>query len=85
MTSKATIKCGRFTYEIKKGDKLLDNGACLQFLPKDNSILPFRDWFTARSAKVSKKEFKRVTKEYNFRIYRDSSWDKLIYYVYQGK
>ncbi len=34
-----TIKIGRTEYEIKKGDYILDNGACHQFCSGDNRSL----------------------------------------------
>jgi riboflavin synthase alpha subunit len=40
MTMK-TIKIGRKTYEIKPGDYILDNGACLQFVAGDKRGLKF--------------------------------------------
>jgi hypothetical protein len=55
------IKCGRYEYELKDGDYILDNGACYQFCPKDNSLLPWGTWHRVGAVGVSKKEFARIT------------------------
>ena len=58
------IKSQRNVYPIKDGDCLWFNGAVYGFQPKDNSILPMRGFHKSRSESISKKEAKRVLKEY---------------------
>lgn len=47
-----TIKCGRIVYELKKGDTIMDNGACLQLISRRVRI-----GFNSYSPTVSKKAF----------------------------
>ena len=74
------IKCGRHEYELKDGDRLLDNGACLQFIPKDNSILPFKMWSRASTAIMSKKEFARIISMPNITLFIKE--ETLKYYIW---
>ncbi len=38
------IKIGRETYEVKKGDYILYNGACYQFIAGDKRTLKQKGW-----------------------------------------
>ena len=38
------IKIGRETYEVKKGDYILYNGACYQFIAGDKRTLKHKGW-----------------------------------------
>lgn len=38
------IKIGRETYEVKKGDYILYNGACYQFIAGDGRTLKHQGW-----------------------------------------
>lgn len=62
------IKKGKKEYPVKAGDCILDNGACLQFVPKDNSILPWSDWERNTSIIISKKAFKEFIKDENVKL-----------------
>ena len=76
------IKCGRYTYQLREGDYILDNGACLRFTPKDNSELPFGEWHRATSVKVSKKEFNRLVLSTNWQIKMNT--DRILtYYIWK--
>ena len=77
------IKCGRYEYELKDGDCLLDNGACLQFIPKDNSILPFGEWHRETGVYVSKKEFQRIIALPNIIKKKSKEYPSSIYYVWK--
>jgi hypothetical protein len=61
-TGTVKIKCGRHEYELKNGDYILDNEYCYQFIPKDNSLLPFDRYDKKTSVIVSRGEFKRLIK-----------------------
>lgn len=78
---KMKIKCGRHEYELKEGDYILDNGACYQFIPKDNSLLPCGKWERLSSVRVSKKEFNRIIVHQNFKI-KIGSISKMKYYFW---
>lgn len=55
------LKVGKKSYTIHAvTDYFLDNGACVMFFPKDNSVLPFREYRRDTNANVSKKEWKRL-------------------------
>ena len=38
MEEKYTIKCGRQTLELKKGDTIMDNGACYQLITRTRTV-----------------------------------------------
>jgi hypothetical protein len=75
------INKGKKQYPIKIGDKILDNGVIFMFIPKDNSILPFGEWYRKSSLTISKKEVKRIFKIGKFKSYKVET---LIYYVFEG-
>jgi len=77
------IKCGRHEYELKIGDCMLDNGACYQFCPKDNSELPWGTWHQFSSVKISKKEFKRLIKLSNWEIRQSKQYSFCTYYYWR--
>jgi hypothetical protein len=51
------LKIGRFTYNITKGDKFLDNGACVQLLTQSKERV---EWGHRQNPILSKKAFKEV-------------------------
>lgn len=55
-----TIKIGRKTYEIKKGDYILYNQACYQFVTGDRRILKFRGWTGHTSLVIPKARLKEI-------------------------
>lgn len=77
------VKCGRNTYILEKGDYVLDNGACLQFITKNKDRLPFGKWQRVNSVRVSKKEFKKFLKLPHTLLTKRNG--ELKYYVYTGK
>ena len=62
------IKIGRGTYEVKKGDYILDNGACMMFHAGDNRVL-HREKFNIYSylvipkSTIKKLDFSSFTKK----------------------
>lgn len=73
---------GKKSYPIKKGDYLLDNGACCMFKPKDNSILPMGEWYRSNHLIISRKEFNRLIKTEHFCLVER---DSIKYYLYKGE
>lgn len=62
------IKSGRNNYTVKEGDRFFDNAACVQFMPIDNSKLPFGGYRTVTSVIIAKKEWARILRVSNFRM-----------------
>jgi hypothetical protein len=58
-----SIKIGREEYEIKKGDYILDNGACYQFCAGDRRTLKMQGWHSYSSLRVSKTAIKHLKLE----------------------
>jgi hypothetical protein len=62
----ATIKIGRKEYEIKEGDFLLDNEACIQFCSGDNRTLKREGLDSYRSLRIAQglfmKKYKPIIK-----------------------
>lgn len=54
------IKIGRNIYQIKKGDYILDNGACLQFCSGDNRTLKQSGFDSYKSLSISITTEKKV-------------------------
>jgi len=55
-----TIKIGRTEYEIKKGDYILDNGACHQFCSGDNRALERKGFNAYRNIVIPKTLVKKI-------------------------
>lgn len=52
---KKIIKIGRYEIEVRKGDYLLNNGACIQFCSGDNRAIapnPSKRWFDREPTSV---------------------------------
>jgi len=75
-----TLKCGRITYKLRRGDTVMDNESCLQLTTRKIS----KGWFK-HSPVVSKKEFGRF-KKMNVVSKITSSNEKfsVTEWVYQG-
>ena len=54
------IKIGRETYEVKKGDYILYNGACYQFIAGDRRTLKHKGWTTYTSLVMPKTLVKKI-------------------------
>ena len=52
MEKQLLIKCGRETYEIRDGETIMDNGACLQLITRG-----LRKGWSSCAPRVSKKAF----------------------------
>ena len=48
---------------LSKEDLFIDNGACFQWIPKDNSPLPWEGWRQRTSLVVPKTKVKKLMKE----------------------
>lgn len=55
-----SIKIGRNEYEIKKGDYILYNGACYQFITFDKRILDFKNHQKIHSLTIPKTTIKKI-------------------------
>jgi hypothetical protein len=55
-----TIKVGRETYEVKKGDYILYNGACYQFIAGDMRTLKHQGWTSYSSLMIPKTLVKKI-------------------------
>ena len=58
-----TIKIGRKTYEIKKGDYILFNQACYQFCSGDNRTLKVEGWNRYSNLVIPKSRMKEIDLE----------------------
>lgn len=56
----ASIKIGRETFEIQKGDYILDNGACLQFCGGNGRILKRKGFDSFSSLLIPKSLYKDI-------------------------
>jgi hypothetical protein len=78
-----TIKIGRTEYQIKKGDYILDNGACYQFCSGDGRTLKqvgytgYTNLVLPKSL-VNKITFSEMTKKESNRYGQN-----LIYYIFK--
>ena len=54
------IKIGRETYEVKKGDYILYNGACYQFIAGDGRTLKYQGWTSYHSLVMPKTLVKKI-------------------------
>ena len=54
------IKIGRETYEVKKGDYILYNGACYQFIAGDKRTLKYQGWTSYHSLVMPKTLIKKI-------------------------
>lgn len=66
---KPYIKVGRYKINLVKGDYILDNGACLQFIPYEEHYRKnFNNFVLYHPVpwRVSKTELKRLYKNYKF-------------------
>lgn len=54
------IKIGRNEYEIKKGDYILDNGSCFQFMAGDGRVLRRKSWSMYSNVMMPKSLIKKV-------------------------
>lgn len=76
-----TIKCGRHEYELENGDYIMDNGACLQYCPKDKTRRPMKGCFSYLP-RVSKKEFNRIKTLPNIIIQKSKRYSYITYYTW---
>lgn len=55
-----SIKIGRNEYEIKKGDYILYNGACYQFITSDKRMLKFKNHQKIDALTIPKTTIKKI-------------------------
>ncbi len=55
-----SIKVGRETHEVKKGDYILYNGACYQFIAGDGRTLKHQGWTSYSSLVMPKTLVKKI-------------------------
>jgi hypothetical protein len=67
------IKCGRKTYELEKGDMVMDNGACYQLISRE-----VRNGFRHISPKLSKTAFSKFIKIERTQIKKDHGYGASI-------
>lgn len=57
------IKIGRAIYQIKKGDYILDNGACFQFCSGDFRVLKRKGWTAFNSLRIPNSTINKINLE----------------------
>jgi len=71
------MKIGRYEYELKKGDKFLDNGACVQLITQSKEKV---EWGHAATPKLSKAAIKKLNKMPNIKKYKSTRYTGCFIY-----
>lgn len=81
-----TFKVRRKEYTVDLNDSFMDNGACIQFVPKDNNKLPFRKWHR-ESVVLPNKVWKTLLAEGEFVEKTSERFGgcTVKYFVFKGK
>jgi len=77
-----TIKIGRFTYDIRKGDYILDNGACIQFITGDRRTLISSGFDRKTSLRIPKTTVKKIISPILDSLRKVEKQPSLTYYYF---
>ena len=73
-----TIKIGKKTYKIKKGDYVLYNGACYQFCAGDHRALKYVGWSMFSNLRIPKIRLKEIDFENMKKVEKGNKKDNTL-------
>jgi hypothetical protein len=76
-----TLKIGRTEYEVKKGDYILNNGACYQFCSGDGRALKIEGFNMYANLRIPKSLISKIP--FTEMDRKQSKDGRLIYYIFK--